>query len=71
MLPVTTDAAWDAADRLVTEEGVFVGHSAGANVAGACQVAREAGRGAVVVTILPDRGDRYFAPMRWERQYAW
>src|SRR5262245_35247005 len=70
-LAVSTEAAWDAADRLVTEEGVFVGHSAGANVSGACEVARQAGPGAVVVTILPDRGDRYFAPMKWERNYAW
>jgi cysteine synthase B len=71
MLPMPTDVAWDAADRLCREEGVFVGHSAGANVAGACEVARQAGKGAVVVTVLPDRGDRYFKPMRWERQYVW
>ena len=70
-LPMPTDVAWDAADRLCREEGVFVGHSAGANVAGACEVARQAGSGAVVVTVLPDRGDRYFAPMKWERQYVW
>jgi S-sulfo-L-cysteine synthase (O-acetyl-L-serine-dependent) len=71
MLPMATDEAWDAADALREEEGIFVGHSAGANVAGACRVAREAGPGAVVVTILPDRGDRYFQPMKWERQYVW
>lgn len=70
-LRMATDEAWDAADLLVREEGIFVGHSAGANVAGACRVAREAGPGAVVVTILPDRGDRYFQPMRWEKQYTW
>ncbi|HKE20358.1 MAG TPA: cysteine synthase family protein [Kofleriaceae bacterium] len=70
-LPMPTDEAWDASERLCREEGVFVGHSAGANVAGACQVAREAGPGAVVVTVLPDRGDRYFAPMKWERHYVW
>ena len=70
MLPMSTDLAWDAADRLCREEGVFVGHSAGANVAGACEVARAAGKGAVVVTVLPDRGDRYFAPMKWEKKYA-
>ena len=70
-LPMPTDEAWDAADRLCREEGIFVGHSAGANVAGACRVAREAGKGAVVVTILPDRGDRYFKPMKWEKQYVW
>jgi cysteine synthase B len=66
-----TDQAWDASERLCRDEGVFVGHSAGANVAGACEVARQAGSGAVVVTVLPDRGDRYFAPMKWERHYVW
>ncbi len=71
MLPVATEAAWDAADALTRDEGIFVGHSAGANVAGACEVARQAGAGAVVVTILPDRGDRYFQPMKWEKQYVW
>ena len=71
MLPMFTEEAWDAADLLCRQEGVFVGHSAGANVAGACRVAREAGPGAVVVTILPDRGDRYFKPMKWERNYLW
>ncbi|ACY16677.1 PLP-dependent cysteine synthase family protein [Haliangium ochraceum] len=71
MLPMPTEEAWDAADALVREEGIFVGHSAGANVAGALRVAREAGPGAVVVTILPDRGDRYFLPMKWEKNYVW
>lgn len=70
-LPLPTDEAWDAADRLCQDEGIFVGHSAGANVAGACRVAREAEKGAVVVTVLPDRGDRYFAPMTWEKHYVW
>jgi cysteine synthase B len=70
-LPMPTEEAWDSAEWLTRDEGVFVGHSAGANVAGACRVAREAGPGAVVVTILPDRGDRYFKPMKWERNYVW
>ncbi len=70
-LPMPTEEAWDAADRLVSEEGLFVGHSAGAAVAGAERVAREAGPGACVVTILPDRGERYFGPLKWERAYVW
>ncbi len=70
-LAMATDEAWDAADQLCTEEGLFVGHSAGAAVAGALRVAREAGPGACVVTVLPDRGDRYFGPLRWEKQYVW
>lgn len=71
MLPIGTDEGWDAADRLNRDEGLFVGHSAGANVAGALRVAREAGPGAVVVTVLCDRGDRYFQPLRWEKNYVW
>lgn len=68
---IATEDAWDIVDLLVEREGLFVGHSAGANVIGACHVAREAGPNAVVVTILPDRGDRYFQPMKWEKNYVW
>ncbi|HTJ43811.1 MAG TPA: cysteine synthase family protein [Kofleriaceae bacterium] len=66
-----TDEGWDMSEVLVKEEGLFVGHSAGGNVAAALRIARTARAGDVVVTILPDRGDRYFAPMRWERTYVW
>ncbi len=45
--------------RLTLEEGLFVGVSAGANVCAALNVAQELGKEANVVTILPDRGDRY------------
>jgi cysteine synthase B len=71
VLPMPTEEAWDASDALCTEEGLFIGHSAGAAVAGALRIAREAGPGAVIVTILPDRGDRYFQPLKWEKQYVW
>jgi cysteine synthase B len=73
-LPVTTEDGWDMADRLSREEGLHVGHSSGANVFGALVVARElqkAGRGGCVVAIVCDRGDRYFAPIRWEKRYVW
>lgn len=71
MLPMPTDEAWDIADVVCAHEGLFIGHSAGAAVAGALRVAREAGDGACVVTILPDRGDRYFRPLKWEKPYVW
>ena len=74
IMPVTTEDGWDMADRLSREEGLHVGHSSGANVFAAVAVAREAqkrGRGGCVVAIVCDRGDRYFAPMRWERRYLW
>jgi cysteine synthase B len=26
---------------------------------------------AVIVSLLPDRGDRYFVPIKWEKHYEW
>ena len=71
VLPVSTDAGWDAAELLNEEEGLFVGHSAGANVAGALEIARTAAHGSIIVTLLCDRGDRYFQPLSWEKNYVW
>jgi len=71
MQPVSTDDGWDMSERLVADEGLFVGHSAGANVAGACEVARNASPDSLVVTVLCDRGDRYFPELRWEKDYVW
>lgn len=71
---VTTEDGWDMADRLAREEGLHVGHSAGAHVFAALQIAERLhreGSGGCVVTIVPDRGDRYFAPMKWEKRYTW
>lgn len=70
ILPVETEDGWDMSDRLAAEEGLHVGHSTGANVHGALEIARRIGQG-VVVTLAPDRGDRYFAPQRWEKHYDW
>jgi cysteine synthase B len=74
ILPVSTEDGWDMADELAALEGVHVGHSTGANVAGAVVVAERAQReqgGGCIVTIACDRGDRYFAPLKWERRYTW
>lgn len=74
ILPVTTDEGWDMTDRLCAEEGLHVGHSTGANVAGAVKIAQRLiaeKREGCVVAIACDRGDRYFAPMKWERRYTW
>ena len=49
---------------------MHVGHSTGANVWAATQLAKRIKEGCVV-TIACDRGDRYFAPMRWEKHYEW
>jgi cysteine synthase B len=73
-ISMPTADGWAMAERLGREEGLRVGHSAGAAVAGALVVAArmaEAGERGNVVTVLPDRADRYFEPGRWERRIAW
>jgi S-sulfo-L-cysteine synthase (O-acetyl-L-serine-dependent) len=74
ILPVPTDEGWDMTDRLGAEEGLHVGHSTGANVSGALKIAerlhKEKREGCIVI-IACDRGDRYFAPMKWEKRYTW
>jgi cysteine synthase B len=73
-LAIPTATGWEMAERLGREEGLRVGHSAGAAVAGALEVARtmaRAGERGNVVTVLPDRADRYFEPARWERRIPW
>ena len=47
--------------RLAREFGLLVGTSAGANVVAALRTARRLGPGAVVVTILCDRAERYYS----------
>jgi len=47
--------------RLVREEGLLVGGSAGTNVVAAVRVAARGGLDGPVVTVLPDAWDRYRA----------
>jgi cysteine synthase B len=66
-LSVTTDAGWDMTDRLLKDEGLAVGHSSGAAMAGAYELARELSekkQKGVVVAVFCDRADRYFEPGR-------
>ncbi len=57
---VNDDEAFETARLLSTVEGLFVGMSSGAAVAGALRIARGMDHG-TVVAILPDRGDRYLS----------
>lgn len=59
-LSVADADAFGIARRLATEEGLLVGMSSGAAVAGALQYAATVERGTIVV-LLPDRGDRYLS----------
>src|SRR5690606_29660732 len=74
IMPIGTEEGWDMADRVAAEEGLHVGHSTGANICAAVKIAERAHRengGGCVVTIACDRGDRYFAPVKWEKKYSW
>jgi cysteine synthase B len=57
---VNDDEAFDMTRMLALREGLFVGMSSGAAVAGALKIAEKMKRGKIVV-ILPDRGDRYLS----------
>lgn len=52
--------AFEMSRQLALKEGLLVGMSSGAAVAGALQVAKNMKKGTVAV-ILPDRGDRYLS----------
>lgn len=55
--------------RLVCEEGLLVGGSAGTNVCAAIRLAQRGGLGGPVVTVLPDSWDRYRAKP-WMQEWA-
>src|SRR5437667_181741 len=65
---ISTEDAHAMVRQLAREEGLLVGISAGAAVAGCLQVARSLGKNqqAVFVTILPDSGDKYLSERFWE-----
>ncbi|MCK5564427.1 MAG: cysteine synthase family protein [Planctomycetes bacterium] len=54
------EEAFEITKRLAVEEGIFAGISSGAAIAGALRVAKQMDSG-VIVTIIPDRGDRYLS----------
>ncbi len=62
---VPTERAQVMALRLAREEGLLVGTSAGAAVVGALEVASRTAGPAVLVTVLPDGGDRYLSDAYW------
>src|SRR3974390_535759 len=47
--------------ELAQKEGIFVGITAGGTFAGALEVCREARKGATVLAMLPDTGERYLS----------
>lgn len=60
-LIVENRAAYSTTPRLAVEEGLFCGMSSGAAVWAAIQIAADLSPSDTVVTVLPDRGDRYLS----------
>lgn len=62
VMPLPTAEALGMARRLMREEGILCGISAGANVAAAVRVAsRPVNAGKLVVAVAPDTGERYLS----------
>jgi cysteine synthase len=61
VVPINGSEALRLSRELARQEGIFVGISAGATLAGALQVCASAPAGATVLCMLPDTGERYLS----------
>lgn len=66
-IEIATEDSYANAIRAAREEGLLLGISAGAAIAGCLKVARELKKDqeAVIVTIFPDSGDKYLSERFW------
>lgn len=60
VITVTDEESLTMARAIAKKEGIFCGSSSGINVCATLKVAEKLGNG-TIVTILPDRGERYFS----------
>ncbi|HDZ77006.1 MAG TPA: cysteine synthase A [Candidatus Omnitrophica bacterium] len=61
IIKVNDNEAFRVSKRLASQEGIFVGISAGAATWAALKVAKDLGKEKRVVVVLPDTGERYFS----------
>jgi len=61
ILTIANADAMRCSRELAQKEGIFVGITAGGTFAGALQVCRDAPKGATVLCMLPDTGERYLS----------
>jgi cysteine synthase A len=66
VLPVGGAEALRLSRELARQEGIFVGISAGATLAGALAVGATAESGSVILCMLPDTGERYLSTPLFE-----
>ncbi len=60
VIKVNDEEAYEMVKLLALKEGLIVGSSSGAAVSAALKLAEKIDKGNIV-TVLPDRGDRYFS----------
>ena len=66
LVTVTDTEARDAARDLAAKEGIFCGISSGGTFAGAVKIAKKAPKGATILAMLPDTGERYLSTILFE-----
>ena len=66
IVPVNDQDAIDNAIALASQEGIFVGISAGATFTAALKIAEQAKPGSVILTMLPDTAERYLSTPLFE-----
>jgi len=70
IVPIPTEPSYHLARRLALEEGIFAGQSSGGAVWAALNVAEtllaKGVKSGVIVTILPDSGDKYYSKGLWD-----
>jgi len=66
IVPIDGNDALRLTRELATQEGIFVGISAGATLAGALIVAEKAEPGSNILCMLPDTGERYLSTPLFE-----
>ena len=66
IVPIDGNDALRLSKALAQQEGIFVGTSAGATLAGALRVAEQAAPGSNVLCMLPDTGERYLSTPLFE-----
>jgi cysteine synthase A len=59
VLRITSPDAMRCSKELAKKEGIFFGITSGGTFAGALQVAEQAPKGATILCMLPDTGERY------------